>query len=121
MLRLLLACAGIRAPMTTMAKSCASQEYMPQRDAASFYTERFAAYCNLYPTLRDFTRRQTLNQKSNRPTAKMKHTRKPKQSFGLTLSKEPLLTLPSSAPCTSHQFYERITTRFDMHYGLSSA
>jgi xylulokinase len=65
----MLACAAhTGADVTTMAKSWVRprKEYMPQRDAASFYTERFAAYCNLYPTLRDFTRRQTLNQKSNR-------------------------------------------------------
>ncbi len=38
------------------------KEFAPRQDATAFYTARYAAYRNLYPALRDFTRRQKLDR-----------------------------------------------------------
>ncbi|MGI6087663.1 MAG: helix-turn-helix domain-containing protein [Kiritimatiellia bacterium] len=50
----------------------------------------------------------------------MKHTRKPKQSFWPDIVERTTFNVSVERPLRviSHQFYERITTRFDMHYGL---
>ena len=61
----MLACAAhTGADAAALAKSWVRprKEFAPRKDAAAFYTARYAAYRNLYPALRDFNRRQTLGQ-----------------------------------------------------------
>ncbi len=61
----MLACAAhTGADTAALAKSWVRprKEFAPRQDAAAFYTARYAAYRNLYPALRDFTRQQKLDQ-----------------------------------------------------------
>ncbi len=62
----MLACsAHTGADITALAKSWVRPrtEYAPRRDAAAFYAVRYAAYRDLYPALRDFTRRREVDPK----------------------------------------------------------